>query len=84
MNGEGIDFDYNTTAYWYDKAAKQGDAEAQYNLGMLYYHGKYIAQDYTKAEPPRVCRRLNAPREYDNENTKLYPLNERAIRPYAY
>ncbi len=25
------------------------------------------------SEPPRDCRRLNAPREYDNENTKLYP-----------
>ena len=36
-----------------------------------------------KGEPPRDCRRLNAPREYDNENTKLYPRNERASRPYA-
>ncbi|MGP5505558.1 hypothetical protein [Psychrobacter celer] len=26
-----------------------------------------------RVEPPRDCRRLNAPREYDNENTKLYP-----------
>ena len=25
------------------------------------------------SEPPRDCRRLNAPRAYDNENTKLYP-----------
>ena len=24
-------------------------------------------------EPPRDCRRLNFLREYDNENTKLYP-----------
>lgn len=24
-------------------------------------------------EPPRNCRRLNFLREYDNENTKLYP-----------
>ena len=25
------------------------------------------------SEPPRDCRILNAPREYDNENTELYP-----------
>jgi len=25
------------------------------------------------SEPPRDCRRLNFLREYDNENTKLYP-----------
>lgn len=24
-------------------------------------------------EPPWDCRILNAPREYDNENTELYP-----------
>ena len=35
------------------------------------------------SEPPQDCRILNAPREYDNENTKLYPRNERASRPYA-
>jgi len=35
----------------------------------------------TVDEPPRDCRRLNAPREYDNENTKLYPeMKERAVR----
>ncbi|PAT63453.1 hypothetical protein CIK80_13115 [Psychrobacter sp. JB193] len=26
-----------------------------------------------QSEPPRDCRRLNFLREYDNENTKLYP-----------
>ncbi len=26
-----------------------------------------------RLEPPRDCRRLNFLREYDNENTKLYP-----------
>ena len=31
------------------KAAKQGDANAQYNLGVMYYHGKGVEQDYFKA-----------------------------------
>jgi TPR repeat protein len=29
--------------------AKQGDAEAQYNLGMLYYEGHGITRDYVTA-----------------------------------
>lgn len=29
--------------------AEQGDAEAQYNLGMLYYEGHGVTQDYTTA-----------------------------------
>jgi hypothetical protein len=31
------------------KAAKQGDAEAQYNLGLMYHFGEGISQDYTEA-----------------------------------
>ena len=46
---------------WYEKAAEQGDAEAQWELGLLYYHGqdtpyhksnfhgKGAPQDYKKA-----------------------------------
>ena len=33
----------------YTKAAKQGDAEAQYNLGMCYGQGKGVKQDVQKA-----------------------------------
>ena len=29
--------------------AEQGDAEAQYNLGMLYYEGHGVTQDYATA-----------------------------------
>ena len=31
------------------RKADQGDAEAQYNLGILYYEGHGITQDYTTA-----------------------------------
>jgi len=34
---------------------------------------EYKPQGYISFEPPRDCRRLNFLREYDNENTKLYP-----------
>jgi TPR repeat protein len=31
------------------RQAEQGDAEAQYNLGMLYYEGHGVTQDYATA-----------------------------------
>lgn len=33
----------------YREAAEQGDAEAQYNLGLCYYNGEGVQQDYTQA-----------------------------------
>ena len=34
---------------WYGKAAEQGNAKAQYNLGLRYENGQGVAQDYGKA-----------------------------------
>ena len=34
---------------WYTKSAEQGDVEAQYQLGLCYYHGEGISKDYKKA-----------------------------------
>ena len=34
---------------WYRKAANQGDARAQYNLGLVYTDGQGVAQDYAEA-----------------------------------
>lgn len=34
---------------WYAKAAKQGNANAQYELGNCYYNGKGVSQNYTQA-----------------------------------
>ena len=34
---------------WYRKAADQGDAAAQLNLGTLYYHGRGVLQDYVES-----------------------------------
>jgi|GEM_PF-3612901 len=67
--------DFNQT----QMLANQGNAEAQTNLALMYDKGEGTREDNAKAiewytnEPPRDCRRLNFLREYDNENTKLYP-----------
>ena len=34
---------------WYRKAAEQGVAAAQYNLGVCYYKGEGVSQDYVQA-----------------------------------
>jgi TPR repeat protein len=35
---------------WYTKAAKQGHAAAQYNLGIMYRRGHGVAQNYIEAK----------------------------------
>lgn len=48
-NGQGVEQDYGKAAYWYEKAAKQGNVSAQFNLGVLYDKGQGVEQDYAKA-----------------------------------
>ena len=38
-SGEGISQDYKQAFYWYKKSADQGDADAQFFLGSMYYEG---------------------------------------------
>jgi TPR repeat protein len=35
---------------WYQKAAEQGHHGAQTNLGVLYYNGTGVTQDYVEAD----------------------------------
>jgi len=41
--------DYGMVRAWCEKAAAQGNVQAQTVLGLLYYQGKGVKQDYTKA-----------------------------------
>ena len=41
--------DYAAAVSWYRKAADQGDANAQYNLGIMYDNGQGVPQDYAAA-----------------------------------
>ena len=49
-NGQGVRQDYTQAVQWYRKAAEQGDAEAQYNLGLMYYKGEGVRQDLALAQ----------------------------------
>ncbi len=46
---EGIPHDPVKACWWYEKAAAQGEAEAQCNLAVMYARGMGVRQDYAKA-----------------------------------
>jgi TPR repeat protein len=41
--------DYKEAMKWYKLAAAQGDAQAQYWIGAMYYRGRGVIQDYKEA-----------------------------------
>ena len=41
--------EYEKAFKLFTDAANQGDADAQYSLGLLYYYGEGVTQDYKKA-----------------------------------
>jgi hypothetical protein len=47
--GFGVPQDYGQAAIWSHKAAEQGNATAQFELGILYVRGEGVPQDYTQA-----------------------------------
>ncbi len=46
---EGVAQDYVAAAWWFRAAAEQGNAEAQYNLGLMYLEGLGVTQDNAEA-----------------------------------
>ena len=47
--GPGLPQDYAEAVKWYRKAADQGYAYAQNNLGLMYRDGRGVPQDYVQA-----------------------------------
>ena len=41
--------DYGEAVRWYRRAAEQGNARAQNNLGTMYQNGRGVAQNYVQA-----------------------------------
>ncbi len=48
-NGQGVLRDYAEAVKWYRKAAEQGNAKAQNNLGLMHEEGRGVPQDYVQA-----------------------------------
>ena len=49
QNGQGVKRDYKEAALWYAKAAKQSNAQGQFNLGTLYRYGAGVEKDMVEA-----------------------------------
>ena len=47
--GLGVERNYAKAREWYEKAAANGEAKAQYSLGYMYEYGLGVEQDYAKA-----------------------------------
>ena len=47
--GEGVEVDMVKAVEWFTKAARQGNAAAQYNLGYCYYFGEGVEKDIVEA-----------------------------------
>jgi TPR repeat protein len=47
--GLGVPQDYIEAVKWYQSAADQGYAKAQYNLGLLHANGRGVPQDFIQA-----------------------------------
>ena len=51
MGGLGVKKDYKKAIKWFEKAAKQGDSDAMYEIGRCYYYGgNGIKKDIKKAK----------------------------------
>ena len=50
VQGRGVRQDDAQAVQWYRKAAEQGLAEAQYNLGVMYAKGEGVRQNYKIAK----------------------------------
>jgi uncharacterized protein len=48
--GKGVPQDYAEAVKWYRRAAEQGHARAQHNLGAMYFNGRGVLQDCVEAE----------------------------------
>jgi Sel1 repeat len=49
-NGQGVPRNDAQAIKWYRKAAEQGDAVAQFNLGVMYAKGEGVPHNYGEAE----------------------------------
>lgn len=63
--GKGVTKDLTKAAEWYRKAAEQGDADAQYKLGLFYENGYGVTQDKEQA-----MQWYKKAAEQGNENAK--------------
>ena len=48
-DGKGVSRNHKTAVKWYTLAAEQGDVDAQFNLGVMYYKGEGVPKNFVYA-----------------------------------
>ncbi|MDE7083958.1 MAG: sel1 repeat family protein, partial [Clostridia bacterium] len=48
-DGVGVEIDVEKAAYWYKRAAEQGEERAQFNIAVCYENGLGVKKDLEKA-----------------------------------
>ncbi len=76
--GGGLPQDYAEAVRWYRRAAEQGYASAQFNLGLMYGNGQGVLQDYVQAHK---WYNLAASRLSSGENRDLAVKNRDIVAP---
>ena len=83
LYGQGIAQDHATAASWYRKAADQGYAAAQFNLGLMYANGQGVPQDhatsaswYRKAADQGEAKALSPPSAWMYQNGQGVTQND--------
>lgn len=46
---QDISIDHNLALFWFNEAASQGEALAQYKIGNIYHYGLGVEKDFSKA-----------------------------------
>ena len=49
LYGEGVARHYGKARMWFEEAAKQGDADAFYFFGQIYYYGYGVNKNHKEA-----------------------------------
>ena len=57
LRGKGVEQDYDKGARWLEKAARQGNVDAIYNLGICYMYGRGVEEDPVSARKLLVYAR---------------------------
>ena len=72
LDGEGVQTDPTIACAWFEKAARQGHAAAQYSLGACYLRGRGVRRNYVLA-----CAWLSL--AADTGDSKINEVLERVV-----
>ena len=75
--------DYSKAAYWYNKAALQGDNVAQYKLGALYNNKNWSGRDLSKSKYWYTQAANNGNKDAQFELALLYDQNDASDNDYS-